>query len=104
MFRAGHSQFTDPNPNAIHAQENMDSPGFEPGTLRMRSGCDTTTPQTLGHVCVRTLQLGQGQGTLFFRITYILPPGIEPGTFCVLGRCDNHYTTVTWTRSVVGML
>ena len=23
----------------------MDSPGFEPGTLRMRSGCDTTTPQ-----------------------------------------------------------
>ena len=26
----------------------------------------------------------------------ILPPGIEPGTFCVLGRCDNHYTTVTY--------
>ena len=24
----------------------MDSPGFEPGTLRMQSGCDTTTPQT----------------------------------------------------------
>ena len=23
----------------------MDSPGFEPGTLRMQSGCDTTTPQ-----------------------------------------------------------
>ena len=23
----------------------VDSPGFEPGTLRMRSGCDTTTPQ-----------------------------------------------------------
>ena len=22
-------------------------PGFEPGTLRMRSGCDTTTPQSL---------------------------------------------------------
>ena len=20
-------------------------------------------------------------------------PGFEPGTFCVLGRCDNHYTT-----------
>ena len=20
-------------------------------------------------------------------------PGIEPGTFCVLDRCDNHYTT-----------
>ena len=25
----------------------MDSPGFEPGTLRMRSECDTTTPQAL---------------------------------------------------------
>ena len=22
-------------------------------------------------------------------------PGIEPGTICVLGRCDNHYTTET---------
>ena len=20
-------------------------------------------------------------------------PGFEPGTFCVLSRCDNHYTT-----------
>ena len=25
-------------------------------------------------------------------------PGFEPGTFCVLGRCDNHYTTApTWS-------
>ena len=24
-------------------------------------------------------------------------PGFEPGTFCVLGRCDNHYTTLTYT-------
>ena len=22
-------------------------------------------------------------------------PGIEPGTFCVLDRCDNRYTTKT---------
>ena len=22
-------------------------------------------------------------------------PGIEPGTFCVLDRCDNHYTIST---------
>ena len=32
----------------------MDLPGFEPGALRMRSECDTTTPQTqvksLAHV------------------------------------------------------
>ena len=25
----------------------------------------------------------------------MFPPGIEPGTICVLGRCDNHYTTET---------
>ena len=23
-------------------------------------------------------------------------PGFEPGTFCVLDRCDNHYTTAPW--------
>ena len=30
----------------------------------------------------------------------LFPPGIEPGTICVLGRCDNHYTTETkvWGR------
>ena len=26
----------------------------------------------------------------------MFPPGIEPGTFCVLDRCDNHYTTETY--------
>ncbi|GFU89109.1 hypothetical protein TNCV_2895571 [Trichonephila clavipes] len=26
--------------------------------------------------------------------TALYPPGFEPGTFCVLGRCDNHYTMV----------
>ena len=25
----------------------------------------------------------------------LFSPGIEPGTFCVLDRCDNHYTTKT---------
>ena len=30
----------------------MESPGFEPGTLRMRSGCDTTTPQPRWGGCV----------------------------------------------------
>ena len=25
----------------------------------------------------------------------MFPSGIEPETFCVLGRCDNHYTTET---------
>ena len=27
--------------------------------------------------------------------TWMFPPGIEPGTFRVLGGCDNHYTTET---------
>ena len=26
---------------------------------------------------------------------YMFSPGIEPGTFCVLDRCDNRYTTKT---------
>ena len=30
----------------------------------------------------------RGKGKLF-------SPGIEPGTFCVLDRCDNRYTTKT---------
>ena len=31
----------------------------------------------------------------------MFPPGIEPGTFCVLGRCDNHYTTENrWKKGV----
>ena len=26
----------------------------------------------------------------------LFPPGLEPGTFRVLGERDNHYTTETW--------
>ena len=29
----------------------------------------------------------------------MFPPGFEPGTFRVLGGCDNHYTTETELRS-----
>ena len=29
---------------------------------------------------------------------YLFPPGLEPGTFRVLGERDNHYTTETWGR------
>ena len=31
----------------------------------------------------------------FNKMKLMFPPGIEPGTICVLGRCDNHYTTET---------
>ncbi len=29
----------------------------------------------------------------------MFPPGIEPGTFRVLGGCDNHYTTETLRKT-----
>ena len=29
---------------------------------------------------------------------FLFSPGIEPGTFCVLDRCDNRYTTKTSIR------
>ncbi len=31
----------------------------------------------------------------------MFPPGIEPGTICVLGRCDNHYTTKTRCKRAI---
>ena len=30
----------------------------------------------------------------------LFPPGLEPGTFRVLGERDNHYTTETWMYSI----
>ena len=27
----------------------------------------------------------------------MIPPGLEPGTLCVLGTRDNHYTTESWS-------
>ena len=35
------------------------------------------------------------QNRNFFGKKVLFPPGIEPGTFRVLGGCDNHYTTET---------
>ena len=29
----------------------------------------------------------------------MIPPGLEPGTFRVLGERDNHYTTESWSWS-----
>ena len=30
----------------------------------------------------------------------MFPPGLEPGTFRVLGERDNHYTTETWVLKI----
>ena len=37
-------------------RRNLETPGFEPGTLRMRSGCDTTTPHP--HESIRVARNG----------------------------------------------
>ena len=39
---------------------------------------------------------------MFLQKDAMFSPGIEPGTFCVLDRCDNHYTTKTryWNRQI----
>lgn len=34
-------------------------------------------------------------GGVKFQKATMFPPGFEPGTFCVLDRCDNHYTMET---------
>ena len=33
---------------------------------------------------------------LFNQTENLFPPGLEPGTFRVLGERDNHYTTESW--------
>jgi hypothetical protein len=33
-------------------------------------------------------------------IKKLFPSGIEPETFCVLGRCDNRYTTETYFTQI----
>jgi hypothetical protein len=54
-------------------------------------------PQATHQVCfVRALKLWRGnlkEGVMALRKMF--PSGIEPETFCVLGRCDNRYTTET---------
>ena len=36
--------------------------------------------------------------TFFTHLQRMFPPGLEPGTFRVLGERDNHYTTETGTE------
>ncbi|KRZ68625.1 hypothetical protein T10_2375 [Trichinella papuae] len=35
-------------------------------------------------------------GIVEFSKATLSSPGLEPGTFCVLSRCDDHYTTRTF--------
>ena len=60
----------------------MDSPGFEPGTLRMRSGCDTTTPQARQKPHEIKLPKNCTGAHVEIEITKMEgAPGVEPGTW-----------------------
>ena len=43
-----------------------------------------------------------GKWKILMRKIFLFSPGTEPGTFRVLGGCDNHYTTETELRSEAG--
>ena len=54
-------------------KKELPTPGVEPGPPGWKPGILAVRP----------------------RGTPLFPPGLEPGTFRVLGGCDNHYTTET---------
>ena len=43
--------------------------------------------------------MNQGAPIILSEETKMFPPGLEPGTFRVLGERDNHYTTETYLRT-----
>ena len=47
------------------------------------------------------LGLFQKSSQFFNNIKTLFPPGLEPGTFRVLGERDNHYTTETYLLSLL---
>lgn len=67
------------NTSFAGSMQKIPTPGVEPGPPGWKPGILAVRPR----------------GILF-------PSGIEPETFCVLGRCDNRYTTETvgsdWTK------
>ena len=67
-----------------------------PGSNRGPCACEahviTTTPQEqLAKNEILAMKLPNFAPPIFQKVKVL--PGFEPGTFCVLGRCDNHYTT-----------
>ena len=105
---------------SIKAKEKMFSPGIEPGTLCVWSTRDNhyTTRTTMmewnwgweveeENLLFPFFHFFSSSFYFFFLSLFSLfhpydekekknlqvLPGFEPGTFCVLGRCDNHYTT-----------
>ena len=60
-------------------EKNLPTPGVEPGPSGWKPDILAVRPR----------------GIMF-------PSGIEPETFCVLGRCDNRYTTETCCLTLVG--
>ena len=44
---------------------------------------------------VLEIRIKRGKNNFWIKNIGLFPPGIEPGTFRVLGECDNRYTTET---------
>ena len=54
-------------------------------------------PKVVSSILTRSIWkfIPAGFGNVAMARANISAPGIEPGTFRVLGECDNHYTTLT---------
>ena len=64
---------------------------------------NTSAMQATTAWIVKTKNYWSVKDKLVTRAKYCMfSPGIEPGTFRVLGGCDNHYTTETELRSEAG--
>ena len=81
----------------------MESPGFEPGTLRMQSGCDTTTPQS--HEDILSATYSDREGIILLNpvsealsAEKVLPTGLEPVTFRLLAECSNQLSYESISR------
>ena len=83
----------------IQPNQKCSRPGSNRGPCACEAHVITTTPREhwwmnglsfLGHYQMR--QQREKRPKIKEKKSKVLP-GFEPGTFCVLGRCDNHYTT-----------
>ena len=58
--------------------------------MYLQPSSEATLHRSAGNVAAHTKAL-----RVFHRQKELFPPGLEPGTFRVLGERDNHYTTET---------
>ena len=78
------------SPLTFNKEQNCSRPGSNRGPCACEAHVITTTPREHWLIAVGSFQ-GVAQQRPEEKNKVL--PGFEPGTFCVLGRCDNHYTT-----------